>query len=70
MALTVDCPQCARKSEFSESNRWRPFCSERCRQIDLGVWASGGYSIPGETIDPQADADGLGPTEARPPRRS
>ena len=33
-------------SEFSPSNAFRPFCSERCRLIDLGVWASEGYKIP------------------------
>lgn len=27
-----------------------PFCSERCRLIDLGVWASGDYRVPGEPV--------------------
>ncbi|MFX8024405.1 DNA gyrase inhibitor YacG, partial [Acinetobacter baumannii] len=32
----VRCPQCGGDSVFAPSNRWRPFCSERCRQLDLG----------------------------------
>ena len=42
----VPCPECGAMSEFSPSNAFRPFCSERCRLIDLGVWASEGYKIP------------------------
>lgn len=41
----VTCPQCGNKSEFSQNNRFRPFCSERCKLIDLGVWANEGYRI-------------------------
>lgn len=42
----VACPNCSNLSEFSSENPFRPFCSERCKLIDLGVWASEGYSIP------------------------
>jgi len=47
------CPICkklvlARDSEF-------PFCSERCRTIDLGRWASGGYVISTPLSDPETD---------------
>jgi endogenous inhibitor of DNA gyrase (YacG/DUF329 family) len=52
MTAFVDCPTCKRRSEFSPANRWRPFCSERCKMIDLGVWATGGYAIPGDAPDP------------------
>jgi len=49
----VACPQCKNLSEFSSTNRFRPFCSERCKMIDLGVWASEGYAIPAtEPTDP------------------
>lgn len=44
----VACPKCNNLSEFSPSNAFRPFCSERCKLIDLGVWASEGYTIPEE----------------------
>lgn len=44
----VKCPQCNSPSPYSEANKWRPFCSERCRLIDLGEWASEGYQIAAE----------------------
>ncbi|MEK2688994.1 DNA gyrase inhibitor YacG [Bdellovibrio sp. GT3] len=43
---TVKCPQCGKPALYSPENAFRPFCSERCRLIDLGEWASGGYAIP------------------------
>ena len=42
----VACPACGKAAVFSPSNRWRPFCSERCRLTDLGGWASESYRIP------------------------
>ena len=65
----VDCPTCKQKAEYSPANRWRPFCSERCRQIDLGAWASGAYSIPVESPDPdgEPDAPGRSPPDWRTP---
>lgn len=42
----VACPHCSNLSEFSPSNAFRPFCSERCKLIDLGLWASEQYAIP------------------------
>ena len=35
----VACPKCGMLTEYSPQNKWRPFCSERCRLIDLGKWA-------------------------------
>jgi endogenous inhibitor of DNA gyrase (YacG/DUF329 family) len=43
---TVPCPRCGAQALYSPDNRWRPFCSERCRVIDLGAWASESYRIP------------------------
>ncbi|WP_312511434.1 DNA gyrase inhibitor YacG [Massilia sp.] len=43
----VACPTCAKKVEWLDSNKFRPFCSERCKQIDLGAWAEEKYAIPG-----------------------
>ncbi len=48
----INCPQCNQKNEYSLSNTFRPFCSERCRRIDLGQWANENYKIPVE-IYPQ-----------------
>ena len=42
---TVKCPQCGTSVDWSPTSRWRPFCSERCKMIDLGAWASDGYRI-------------------------
>jgi endogenous inhibitor of DNA gyrase (YacG/DUF329 family) len=42
---TIACPTCRRETAW-EGNPWRPFCSERCRLIDLGAWAGGEYRIP------------------------
>ncbi len=44
--MQVDCPTCKKPVEWSESNPHRPFCSDRCRLIDLGAWASEDYRIP------------------------
>jgi endogenous inhibitor of DNA gyrase (YacG/DUF329 family) len=52
----VKCPTCQRELEW-ESALYRPFCSERCRLIDLGAWLTEQRVIPGETITPQGDAD-------------
>jgi uncharacterized protein len=45
----VRCPQCGAMSEYKTDNPSRPFCSERCKLIDLGAWAEERYSIPGVT---------------------
>lgn len=42
----VACPQCGAQVAWTPENRYRPFCSERCRQIDLGAWAAGEYRVP------------------------
>lgn len=44
--ITILCPQCKKPSSLSEDNLFRPFCSERCKLIDLGSWASEEYAIP------------------------
>jgi endogenous inhibitor of DNA gyrase (YacG/DUF329 family) len=55
---TVPCPGCGRPAEYSEANRWRPFCSERCRLGDLGAWASERFRVPAEA---PTDEDGAPP---------
>jgi uncharacterized protein len=42
----VTCPHCKKQSEYSVNNPFRPFCSERCKMIDLGDWANENYRIP------------------------
>jgi len=48
--MKVICPIC-KKETLWDDNPFRPFCSERCRLIDLGQWASGEYRVPGEKRD-------------------
>jgi len=47
MVLSMKCPIC-RQAVNWEGNPNRPFCSDRCRLIDLGNWANGQYSLPAE----------------------
>ena len=49
----VRCPRCGAPSEYSPANAFRPFCSERCRLIDLGKWAAEEYRVP-EKDDPSS----------------
>lgn len=63
MPLTVTCPTCGQAHPWSTDNPYRPFCSARCKQVDLGAWASDSYRIAGETGEDMTD-DRL-PAEAR-----
>ncbi|TFZ03995.1 DNA gyrase inhibitor YacG [Ramlibacter humi] len=45
----VTCPQCGGESVYASSNPYRPFCGERCKNIDLGAWASESFRVPDET---------------------
>jgi len=48
MPTTVKCPTCQKAVEWSVSSEWKPFCSERCKLIDLGAWADEKYKVPSE----------------------
>jgi endogenous inhibitor of DNA gyrase (YacG/DUF329 family) len=50
-ATLVACPTCQTKTPWSKENPDRPFCSARCKLIDLGAWASESYSIPQQTSE-------------------
>jgi hypothetical protein len=50
MPRTVKCPTCRKESPW-ENNPHRPFCSDRCRVVDLGAWAQERYRIPGQEIE-------------------
>jgi endogenous inhibitor of DNA gyrase (YacG/DUF329 family) len=43
----VKCPNCGRETEY-QGNDFRPFCSERCKMLDLGAWIDGEYTLPVE----------------------
>jgi len=42
----VACPHCGTLTEWNPKNRYRPFCSERCKMMDLGAWATESYRVP------------------------
>ncbi|PVZ71861.1 DNA gyrase inhibitor YacG [Pelagibaculum spongiae] len=44
------CPQCKKSMIWSTDNPWRPFCCERCRQIDFGDWADEKHRIAGDPV--------------------
>ncbi|MBI3480950.1 MAG: DNA gyrase inhibitor YacG [Nitrosomonadales bacterium] len=43
--LLVSCPHCGKEHPWDTSNRFRPFCCERCKLIDLGRWANEDYRV-------------------------
>jgi endogenous inhibitor of DNA gyrase (YacG/DUF329 family) len=49
-ARIVTCPTCRQRQRWSASNPYRPFCSERCKLIDLGEWASERHRIAGDPV--------------------
>jgi endogenous inhibitor of DNA gyrase (YacG/DUF329 family) len=53
-ARWVRCPTCGRQALYGAENPARPFCSARCRSVDLGAWASEGYRV---ATDPLPEAD-------------
>jgi uncharacterized protein len=63
---TVTCPGCRQLAVYSEANRWRPFCSARCRGVDLGAWASEQFRVPAET--PPEDGGHTSMPDTSPPR--
>lgn len=55
MARRVACPSCGKPVDWTPDSAWRPFCSERCKLIDLGAWASERYRAPVVDDDEEAD---------------
>ena len=60
----VSCPHCGASIEWNPANRFRPFCSERCKMIDLGAWATERYRVPVE----ESDESAIPPDEGAEPR--
>jgi hypothetical protein len=50
---TKPCPVCGKPAASGH----RPFCSARCRQVDLGRWLTGGYAVPGEPVEEEASGE-------------
>jgi endogenous inhibitor of DNA gyrase (YacG/DUF329 family) len=62
MATIVKCPTCHRDVEWSAASTYRPFCSDRCRLIDLGAWLAEKHAIP---TDEEAGLDETPPSQPR-----
>ncbi|CAH0443519.1 DNA gyrase inhibitor YacG [Ralstonia syzygii] len=65
---TIKCPTCGKPVPWVPESRYRPFCSERCRQIDLGAWAADQYTIPvveDDDLPPDAPGGESGGTSGR-----
>ena len=58
---TVLCPHCGDPVVWSVAAKWRPFCSERCRMIDQGAWASESYRVA--AIDLPDDFEAIPPPD-------
>jgi endogenous inhibitor of DNA gyrase (YacG/DUF329 family) len=53
----VKCPTCGTPVRWDATSAFRPFCSERCKNVDLGAWASERYAIGGDTKLDERDGD-------------
>ena len=53
----IECPHCKKKNTWKAENPFRPFCSERCKLIDLGAWADEQHRIAGEEEDQLSSPD-------------
>lgn len=52
---SVPCPHCGKPVPWTEASKWKPFCSERCRLIDLGDWLSEKNGVPSEDVPSDQD---------------
>ncbi len=53
----MTCPICRKETD----PKYRPFCSKRCADVDLGRWLTGAYAIPAEEDDLPDEADAAAP---------
>ncbi len=53
--LAINCPICKKKFDYY-SSQFRPFCSERCKQVDLGHWIQESYTVAGEKLKSDENA--------------
>ncbi|AHI63526.1 DNA gyrase inhibitor YacG [Burkholderia thailandensis] len=57
MVTVVKCPSCGKEVRWTPENRFRPFCSARCKQLDLGAWAAEKYRIGGTDDEAPSEDD-------------
>jgi len=56
--MRIRCPTCHREEDVPDKFQWRPFCSRRCKIIDLGNWLDEVYSVSLPVSEQAADDDG------------
>jgi uncharacterized protein len=69
-AATLKCPTCRREVSASPGNPHAPFCSARCRTLDLGRWLDGAYAVPVTDADQDEDGDASAGEGSEPEGRS
>jgi endogenous inhibitor of DNA gyrase (YacG/DUF329 family) len=69
VAREITCPRCGTRREWS-GNPWRPFCSERCKLIDLGRWLSGHHRVAAEPHAEPGDGAERAADDAASPKKS
>jgi uncharacterized protein len=62
MDKVVSCPRCSKPVVWGPGSPWRPFCSERCRMIDLGDWLDENHRISDPLGEPQDDETDVEPS--------
>jgi len=73
--MTAKCPICGRpveqdaEGQKAEQQKYRPFCSKRCSDIDLGRWLKEGYRVPTDEVPAEEDLQAPPPQEDPPRRR-
>lgn len=55
--IALNCPTCKKVVLWTNEFPYRPFCSDRCRLIDLGEWASESHKIAGKPLNNPTDDD-------------
>ncbi|HEY1462601.1 MAG TPA: DNA gyrase inhibitor YacG [Terriglobales bacterium] len=63
-ALKIKCPVC--KAPVKKTDADFPFCGERCRTVDLGKWASGGYVVSSPVTDISDEMEDSLPIQRKP----
>ena len=56
---TVACPGCGAPVRWEALSAFRPFCSARCKEADIGAWASERYRVAGTDDNTEQGADGI-----------
>jgi uncharacterized protein len=56
--MRIRCPTCHREEDVPDKFQWRPFCSRRCKIIDLGNWLDEVYRVSGQAVPDASEDDG------------